>query len=429
MNPKPHRKLRRFIPAGMLAALAGLFILIWQSASEPKYEGRSLHSWFIEYCHTRFGSELNPGLKYFGTNAVPFLVQQSYDFRQDSVLRTNYSALLNRLPRSWGLPRPVSYFEMRTSAAFALLQIRPPASQLLPLLQKFLPATNTYAHQQTLFILGGTGDNAQSVVPYLIAALDDPDTRSPEFALQSLSSIRGAARSARPALLKLLNDPHTGKHLQFEAAIVLSHFGRESAEALPAIKILFDSENDWYNCEELATAALRIDPGQTYALMHLTNLLDNVVVGQYAIYSLGELGATARPAEPALLKMLKGTNAANFSQIAVALKNIGTPRDVILSHAKTQLASADEGIRVYAAATTLEVDPADHDAHLVLMDDIKTNGSCAGLAIYDLNKAGPAAAEAISILREAATHNPNLQIRDGALAALKQIGSSPEAAK
>ena len=125
-----------------------------------------------------------------GTNAVPYLFEQAFDLRPDSAAWLNVCRFLS------DLPRPVPSATRVEEASKLLEYIKPPAAQLLPLMEKHLKATNLYEHRQTLFILGTAGDGAEQAVPNLIAALKE-DSWTRQIAIQSLGWIgpRAQARS------------------------------------------------------------------------------------------------------------------------------------------------------------------------------------------------------------------------------------------
>jgi hypothetical protein len=77
---------------------------------------------------------------------------------------------------------------------------------------------------------------------------------------------------------------------------------------------------------------------------------------------------------------------------------------------------------VNAAARVSELDPADHEAFEVLMDQIKRRALFRDFAIETLGRSGPPAAEAIPVLRYTVKHGSR-QERDAARRALQRIES------
>ena len=171
-----------------------------------------------------------------------------------------------------------------------------------------------------------------------------------------------------------------------------------------------------------------MDRGQSNAFAFLTNSLATyepaserwIVASQ-----LGDIGPSAKGAVPLLLAALDGTNTMLFSQVPGALEKIGVPTETFLPRMKRQLQSSDETTRVNAAARVLDLEPAAHDALMVLMDVIRRRALFQDFAIETLAHVGPPAAEAIPILREVARNGASRE-RAAALRALRRIESRAE---
>ena len=99
---------------------------------------------------------------------------------------------------------------------------------------------------------------------------------------------------------------------------------------------------------------------------------------------------------------------------------MGVPTEASLPRLKQQLRSPNESSRVNAAARVLELDPADHEALVVLIDQIKRWALFRDFAIETLGRTGPPTAEAIPVLREVVQHGSN-QEREAARRALRRI--------
>ena len=183
--------------------------------------------------------------------------------------------LLNGLPRSWGLPTFVDPEIMSSEGAEALREIKPPANQLLPLLERHLKSTDRMERRRALYILGSTGDGAEQAVPWLCAALKSPDVWERMLAVQSLGWIGPNARAAVPALIEVLKaPPNTNQppvRLGPQAAAALGGIGSAAAPALPLVQALFEQETNWNPRCSLAAALCHIDGDQTNALAFLTN--------------------------------------------------------------------------------------------------------------------------------------------------------------
>ncbi len=413
--------------------LAVIFWVYLPLAREPKYEGKRLSFWFREYCRSgqsigydwSLHRESAAALQQMGTNAVPYLLQQAFCMRQDSATKSNFYRFVNDSPRSWGLPWLLNSEMRRGEAPFALKEIKPPAAQLLSLMHKQLKSANHFERCQTLFILGTAGDGAEEVIPNLTSALQDTNRWARRIAIQSLDWIGPRADAAVPGLIEVLKEPIGTNQFSLgsSAAIALGKIGSASAPAVPLIRKLFEQEKNWNLRCSLASALFRIDPGQADALAFLTNGVTSHQPASdrwIAASQLGEIGPDAKAAVPVLLEALEGTNDMLHSQIPGTLKKMGMPTETFLPAMKKNLASKNETTRANTAARILEIDPADHEAHLALMAIIEHGSLFQDFAINTLGGAGPAAQEAVPVLRKVAKSNSQGE-RDRVQAAVRAL--------
>ena len=418
----------------LLVAAGGWFF--FRQPAEPEYAGKPLSYWFKEYCRsgqrmswdTLRHEEAGAALRQMGTNAVPYLLEQAFDTRRSSAGRKDLCRMLNRLPRSWGLPTFVDPEIMSSEGAEALKEIKPPAIQLLPVLEPRLESTDRLERHQALYILGSTGDGAEQAVPWLCAALKSPDVWERVLAVQSLGWIGPRARAAVPALIEAMQPPENTNRpplrLAQQAAVALGAIGNAAAPALPLMQELFARETNWNSRCSLAAALCRIDGRQTNALAFLASSLATHEPANdrwIAAWELGKIGPNAKAAVPLLLAALDGTNDMLFSQVPGALKKMGVPTETFLPRMKKQLRSDNETTRVNAAARVLELDPTDHEALAVLIDQVKRRALFREFAMETLGRAGPPAAAAIPPLRDVVANHGSRQERDAAREALRRI--------
>jgi HEAT repeat protein len=426
---------KRWLLGALAFVLAAGGWFLFRPTAEPQYAGRWLRDWFREYCASGQWMTWDAGrheeaacaLRQIGTNGVPYLIEQAFKGRPTPAFQKRTYQLLNSLPKWWGLPPFVSPEVLGVEAGNALIMIRPPAKQLLPLVTPYLESTDHFRRCQVLFLLGATGDGAEAAVPWLCAALKGPDPMERALAVQSLGWIGPNADCAVPALIEVLKAPGDTNRLDHSAAYALGEIGSAGAPALPLVREVFERETNWNPRCSLAGDLCRIDANQTDALAFLTNgLVTHEPANErwIAASQLGRIGANARPAVPILLAALDGTNAMLFSQVPSVLKKMGVSSDTFLPRMKKQLASKDETTRVNAAARVLEVDPTDHEARVFLMGVIQKKGLFAGYAIEVLANAGPPVAEAVPVLRDVA-NNGSPPEREAALRALRRIDVKP----
>jgi hypothetical protein len=427
--------MKRWIPALVLVGIVAMLAawIFWSRAREPKYEGKTLSYWFKEYCRSgeymRYdltrNEETLAALKRLGTDAVPYLIEQTISTNEDSAAMTNFCRILDVLPASWNLPRPLTSWVMSEEAPIVLREIKPPAWQLLALMEKPLKSTNHFERRQALFILGTVGDGAEQVVPYLVTAVKDTNDWGGPVAIKSLGWIGPRAREAVPALIEVLqefggtNQPGIG----WTTAITLGKIGVPAPAAVPLVRKMFEQETNWNLRCGLASALFRIDPSQTDALDFLTDGVTNHQPANarwIAAEQLATIGPSAKAAIPALLQALESTNDNLLFVVPRALTNMGVAPQTFLPLMKKQLEATEDAPRITAAVCILEVDPTDHDSHLVLMKTMEQGAVYQDYAIEMLSRAGPAAEEAIPVLRRLAKHDPQGR-RDRELAAARAL--------
>jgi HEAT repeat protein len=385
---------------GVVAALFAWPFL--RMANQPRYQGKTLDYWFLEYCsaNNRMGNDwsrnqmADKALREIGTNAVPYLLKIAL-LKPESKAKTAFISIINGIHFVPHQPLVSSDVE-REEAESILREIKVLANQLLPLLDKLLKSKTDLDRRQALYFLGSTGDGAELVLPYLESALRSSNYFERVLASQSLSQIGPPAGPAAPALIELLGEPMGTNHLPLRAAIALGKIGGSmAAPAIPVVKELFEKTTNWDAQCSLAGALFRMDATQKEALEFLMDGVTNHQPASWAAVSvLADIGPSASNAVPALMTVLGW-------------------------------ATNDEDARVFMAQEVLEIDPVNHEAHLVLMEAIQIKPASEELAIDTLGRAGPAAKEALPILREA-TQSLNGSAKEMALWAIREIEAKPD---
>ncbi len=337
--------LKRRLLIGLAAfTIMGIGWLVFGYNREPMYNGHTVSWWFKEYCRAcewrtfdaaRLEDSQEAMVK-LGTNAVPYLLEQAFNTNQDSAVLTNLIRFINSLPRSWPVSAPVSQETMRGTAPVFFYRIRPPASQVLPVLERQFRLTNSpnlFMHRQAIVVMGYIGDGADRAVPLLLEALNDPDPTSRQIALQSLDEIGPQAGGAVPVLeQKLASEPNPSVRMRIAAMLF-------RIEKRPAdLKVLTDGLEESRPLRERDVAAFQI----------------------------GRIGPDARAAVPALIAALP-TNDENLDQTIIrALQMIGVPTGDYMPRLKAQLKSDDPQTRLRAARTVTFAVPHDVDALTIL---------------------------------------------------------------
>jgi HEAT repeat protein len=439
-NVKPRKKIWLLRLGALACVLAAGWWIYSRLYPEQTYQGKAMSWWFKQSC---LSGEFMQGsydwdahrdyiaaFKAMGTNAVPFLVEQAFDFHQESKVRSNLTRFLDNLPPSLHLPRPIPSRTRNNEATYLLQEMKPPTAQLLALMQKRLKTTNLHENRQVLYILGTCGDGAAQAVPYLTAALQNTnDNWARRLAIQSLGWIGPQAQASAPDLIKVMQEPPGTNHLGANAAVALGNIGGPlAAPGVPYVKKLFEQEKNWNARGNLGAALMHLDPTQTQVLDFLMDGVANYQITNQrwiAAEYLGRIGPAARPAIPVLLKAFEQTNDMLITQIPKALTNMGVAVEVFLPALKAQLKSIDETRRANVAARVLELVPADPDARQALMKSIAAGSLHKEFEIEALGDAGPAAAEALPLLRKIAKESDDSETRDKALRAIKKIEGPP----
>ncbi|HTH46559.1 MAG TPA: hypothetical protein VMB21_03525 [Candidatus Limnocylindria bacterium] len=243
MKRVSNRWRRRLVLFGI-----GLLFAGWWWLGTPRYEGRSVACWFEEFSQTATvqrqprGRHVQRAIQGFGTNAVPYLLDQA--FAEDWALRLWERAVttvagLNALApeefKEYLRTRADRQSTMSLAAVVWLRYLRPPGPLLLPTLTNHLESSHQQARFNALLMLGcldatalpylrpaftnqarevrrvafsallGLGTNAAGAVPDLIGALDESGLDRTVL-LRNLFQIGAAARPALPQLRQLWHD-------------------------------------------------------------------------------------------------------------------------------------------------------------------------------------------------------------------------------
>lgn len=138
---------------------------------EPEYQGKRMSAWFKQYCRTsqRFNqsnaeqhAEAAQALRAIGTNAVPFLLEEFYDYSPDSPLRTN---------------------------VLTLCQIDVQQIEALEVLLQYARDQTNSQRGFAIMSLGNVGPNAQAAIPVLVEAAREEDGRVWNIAATALVKI------------------------------------------------------------------------------------------------------------------------------------------------------------------------------------------------------------------------------------------------
>lgn len=180
--------------------------------------------------------------------------------------------------------------DVRATAAWSLASLGPPARAAVPALVGALADPNALVRLHAAGALGNMQSAAVPAVPALIGALKDDElgpgpgrvTYVRGWAASALGKIGPPARAAVPALTELLHDPSSFHRVQ--AAIALWRIDREVAATLPVLLEALEQRGE----------------SSKWAVIEV----------------LGEMGARAQAAVPALSKLVVASEAGNARAFA-----------------------------------------------------------------------------------------------------------------
>jgi HEAT repeat protein len=304
-----------------------------------------------------------------------------------------------------------SHPEVQAAALRALVAQHADSSRLKPLLEKAMESSNTDVRKAgaagtaalggaallgipglldlladddaagraaAVQALGQLGSHAQAAVEPLVARLDDPVLQS--SIIETLGKIGPAAAPAVPKLVEL------AKSTDQRASVLptLTKIGPAAGASLPLIySCLKDQPNDVRASAVLAIAAVESDRAK--ALTTLIPLAGDASgrMRRGVAAALSQFGADARPAVPALTRMLINEN--ERSDGLRALKAIGVDN---VPELQKMLAMKDLKVRTFACESLGALGPAAKEAAPQLRDAMAQDAALRGAATAALGKIG-----------------------------------------
>ena len=167
------------------------------------------------------------------------------------------------------------------------------------------------------------GPDAAAAVPALTMTLADPDAALRREALFALGAIGPAAAKSTSSIVEKLTDPE--QEVRHASCYALGKIGPDAAAALPKLRTAMDSDDEFLRLAAV-WASLKIAPRDEamkkkavpFLAQGLTDIREHVRVE--CAYTLGELGAVAKSAIPALKAALADESAAVRTAAAKSLE-------------------------------------------------------------------------------------------------------------
>jgi HEAT repeat protein len=214
--------------------------------------------------------------------------------------------------------------QQRRRASEKLLEISTAISAVLPALSSVLKDLDTSVRARAATSLGELGSKMLSAVPTLRTALrrivlTDNDEMVRVNALQSLARIGPESQGDVPSLLTSLQDELP--YVRLSAANALAEMGPRAIDALPALTAVALRDPVPRVRLEAAVALWRIDRRSVRVIPVLMEALEDPdeVSRWIAADCLGDIGAEAREAVPALQAALRGEFRSRLIKMSIEL--------------------------------------------------------------------------------------------------------------
>ncbi|MBL7133421.1 MAG: DUF1287 domain-containing protein [Phycisphaerae bacterium] len=209
---------------------------------------------------------------------------------------------------------------VRMHAASALVEMGPQAAEATPALIQALKQRNEPVAKWAAQVLGEIGPAAKDAVPALIDALKGGDWEMRCCAAEALGRIGPGAKAAVPALIDVLKGGDWD--VRYYAAGALGRIGPAAKAAVPALEeALKDKDGNVRYAAAAALARLGLPDRGLPVLIALLKGKSSIL-GKYAAMALGEIGAPAKAAIPALKEALEDREADVRYAATDALKKI-----------------------------------------------------------------------------------------------------------
>lgn len=342
-------------------------VLVWhlnRGTHEPRYQGRSVSSWFRQYYRLSiFDEDSTPegelrldqaakALDALGTNSLPYLLSVCFSTRQDTRLQTNLNALVAKLPKAFRGPPFVPAWWARVIGEQRVIALKLTPGELLPSITNYLAGPNLSQRLTALCLLLDMDEVGGIMPPFGTEPAQDLD----------VVRARGL-ESAAPWLARSL--PGTNSTEQLLALEVITRFG-PSLRATLADLVWLQAKS--FQAESSAPAA----PSSRSVLWRCTQ-------------ALGAMGTNAAPALP-LLK----------EQLGQLVRRAG--------RAPARLAGSH---RLFLAEAVCRIDAREWPTTLAVLEEFRKGQrpDDAGQFAKSLSRIGPNAKPGIPILLDLLHHH------------------------
>jgi len=313
--------------SAFLVLILGLALVAWGIHSwvsrVPTYQGKSAVAWFAEYARTVNPREetasLN-ALRALGPTTVPVLLKAAH--AKDTELKRFEVFIWTQLPAIMKsrLSAPIPAAQRRARAYFVLAEIDPDSDDALSALLQGLKDPSQAVRLQCARGLMRIPQPSPEVDSALMAACHDSDPLVRDQAATTLSCVGSKPEENRQLIER--SQANLSFHLPFYFTGITS--GQLTWKSVPQLAKDLKRPNREYRY--VATLALR-ERGLA-AREALPVLIENLndpyyLVRMGVVKTLGQLGSEAKPAVPALTRLLEETSDEPLRRALVqALQNI-----------------------------------------------------------------------------------------------------------
>ena len=419
-------KRKLLIALALLIVIAGGCWLATRDTS-PTYEAKHAREWFWQYVAScdyatpdEFARlEAKVALRQLGQPAVELLLHEARRPREQS----KFAQIVGEVRRNLFRPSQTLSFTPDTAvyaASQALSDIRPPADQLLPLLQSDLSDPGNITNfSRALWFLSCIGKDSEQAVPFLTEALQHTNQRFYAVASMSVAHLGPKAKATVPSLIAALDH----RVLSAPTFVMLSAIGPDASNAVPKLNSMLAATDDQPQRMMLAMAIVGIDSTRTDAIEILRTGLwsDDETARTTAASAVQQLGRGAEALAPDFFKMMtQSKNRFGIGFLKDTLKKI-SPKAAI-DALRVEVDSAQNvSNRVAAAGAILRIDPRDKLAadHLKwVIETAAVTPTTRVIALEQLGEVTPEDKKAVELLNKFLT-SPDQNLKTAAQRGLK----------
>lgn len=272
----------------------------------------------------------------------------------------------------------------------------------LPALVRSLGHANAEVRASAAEAIGKLGPAAQPAVPQLEKAAADSDGGVREQAVRALGEIGRPRPATVQAVRKALSDPDP--RLREAGVAAFAQWGRADADVQDQLLALLDDANDGVKLRTVSVLARLTGDGDEVvsALTHRLTADDSDRVKAEAARALGQIGASAASAGPALLRAVRTGGAEVREEAMRAVVLIQPPE---LADALTAgLHDAEPGVRVLASAGWRKAGDIPEEAVPALVEALHDpEVQVRANAAHAVGRMDPVPAEAVPLLTDCLT--------------------------